>query len=73
MLKTQEEISRELNSALIGKTVRILCEETEDGFVLGHSSENLVVRVKGNEDMIGTFVNTKITAFDGVLYGEILN
>ncbi len=69
MLKVQEQISRELNEALIGKTVRILCEEFDDGIVIGHSSENLVVRIPGDEDMVGSFVNAKITEFDGVLHG----
>ena len=72
LLKVQEEISDQLNSEAVGKTVRLLCEEVDGNKVLGRSSENLVVRIDGDEAMIGTFVNARITSFDSVLYGDII-
>lgn len=71
LLREQEKISQKLNNALIGQKVRLLIEELEDGVSVGRSSENLVVRIKGVYPE-GTFVNAEITAFDGVLHGEII-
>lgn len=71
LLREQEKISQKLNGALIGHKVRLLIEELEDGTSVGRSSENLVVRIKGVYPE-GTFVNAEITAFDGVLHGEII-
>ncbi len=72
LLAVQEDISRELNAQLIGKSVRLLIEEIDGDTLVGRSSENLVVRVKGEEKLLGNFVNAKITDFDGVLHGIIL-
>ena len=72
LLAVQEEISRELNEQVIGRTVRLLIEETDGDVLVGRSSENLVVRVKGDEALLGNFVNAKITGFDGVLHGNII-
>ncbi len=71
LLRVQEEISRELNGQVIGREVRLLIEEFDGDLLVGRSSENLVVRVKGDRGLLGDFVNAKITAFDGVLYGNI--
>ncbi len=72
LLALQEEISRELNEQVIGRTVRLLIEEIDGDVLVGRSSENLVVRVKGDEALLGNFVNAKITEFDGVLHGNII-
>ena len=72
LLAVQEEISRELNEQVIGRTVRLLIEETDGDVLVGRSSENLVVRVKGDGALLGNFVNAKITGFDGVLHGNII-
>ena len=69
MLRVQEEISRELNNAVIGKKVRLLIEDVDGDTLIGRSSENLVVRVSGDQRLLGEFVNAKITEFDGVLHG----
>lgn len=70
MLAVQEDISAKINNALIGKKVRLLIEETEGDVLIGRSSENLVVRIKGSQDDLGKFKNAEITAFDGVLHGK---
>ncbi len=71
MLRVQEEISREKNKALLGKTVRLLIEEEDGGNFIGRSSENLVVRVKGGT--VGNFYNARITEAGGVLHGNIID
>lgn len=70
MLAVQEEISGKLNRSLIGKKVRLLIEEVEGDILIGRSSENLVVRIVGNPDSLGTFINAEIVSFDGVLHGK---
>ena len=70
MLAVQEEISGKLNRSLIGKKVRLLIEEVEGDTLIGRSSENLVVRIVGNPDSLGTFINAEIVSFDGVLHGK---
>ncbi len=70
MLAVQEEISLKLNRSLIGKKVRLLIEEVEGDILIGRSSENLVVRIAGNLDSLGTFINAEIVSFDGVLHGK---
>ena len=72
LLRVQEEISRELNAEVIGRKVRLLIEEIDGDVLVGRSSENLVVRVEGDKALLGNFVNAKITAFDGVLHGNII-
>lgn len=72
MLAVQEGISRRLNENLVGKKVRLLIEEIDDGVLVGRSSENLVVRVLGDEALLGNFVNAQIESFDGVLHGKII-
>ena len=70
MLAVQEEISGKLNRSLIGKKVRLLIEEVEGDILIGRSSENLVVRIVGNPDSLGMFINAEIVSFDGVLHGK---
>ncbi len=70
MLAVQEEISQKLNKSLVGKKVRLLIEEVDGDVLIGRSSENLVVRIPGNPEEIGTFKNAEIVSFDGVLHGK---
>ncbi len=73
LLKVQEEISNKTDASLVGSRVRLLCDEAEGEKISGHSSENLVVYIDGAEDLIGTFVDVEITAFDKVLLGKIID
>ncbi len=70
LLRIQEEISRKNNASLVGKRVRLLIEEHENGVPVGRSSENLVLHLDGESFDEGTFVNAEITSFDGVLHGK---
>ena len=62
--------ANESNRSLIGKKVRLLIEEVEGDILIGRSSENLVVRIVGNPDSLGMFINAEIVSFDGVLHGK---
>ncbi len=74
LLKAQEQISDDINRALVGKTVRVLCEKSErrEGLLSGRSDGYAAVDFEGDESAVGTFKTVKITAFDGVLKGEIV-
>jgi tRNA-2-methylthio-N6-dimethylallyladenosine synthase len=44
-----------------------------DGYVAGRTDNNLVVKVKGSEELLGEFRDVKITAIGRtILTGEIL-
>ena len=40
-----------------------------DGFMSGHNSGTAVIEFKGDESMLGKFVNVKVNSYDGVLSG----
>lgn len=45
------------NQSYIGKTVKVLFEEFEDGFFKGHTTNYMMVKVAGSEEQLGKFVN----------------
>lgn len=45
------------NQSYIGKTVKVLFEEFEDGFFKGHTTNYMMVKVAGEEEQLGKFVN----------------
>ena len=45
------------NQSYIGKTVKVLFEEFEDGFLKGHTTNYMMVKVAGSEEQLGKFVN----------------
>lgn len=74
LLKIQESISAENMAERIGKNVRALCESCEDGVVTGRTSENTVIRFKGDKSKVGQFANVKIVKSSrSVLTGEIFS
>ena len=58
----------------MGKTYRVYFEELiRDGYVSGRSDNNLVIKVKGSEELLGTFQEVKVNAIGRtILTGEIL-
>lgn len=73
LLALQDEISEQLNRELVGKTVRVLCEEITDGGKLCGKGEGYAsVEFDGDESLIGKFVNVRITSYENVLKGIII-
>jgi tRNA-2-methylthio-N6-dimethylallyladenosine synthase len=68
------EIIDGINSSHLGKTFRVYFEDlNRDGFVSGRSDNNIVIKVKGSEELLGEFRDVKITAIGRtILTGEIL-
>lgn len=75
LLEAQDEISKELNRSLIGKTMRVLCEEkTADGLLCGKGEYYSSVSFEGTDDMIGNFVTVRVDKYkNNTLYGAVIN
>ena len=64
LLEIQRNISTEHYKRFIGKTLRVLADgkaKKSDGYLTGKSSEFIIVEFKGDESLIGQFVDVKIT------------
>ncbi len=74
LLEVQNGQSAALHAAYVGKTVRVLVDGKSDDevFPLASRTEgNRLVRLKGEENLIGQFVDVKITGSNTwALYGE---
>lgn len=68
------EILDEIQASSLGKTYSVYFEELiRDGYVSGRSDNNIVIKVKGSEELLGQFKDVKITAIGRtILTGEIL-
>ncbi len=73
LLRVQDEISKQLNSELVGKTVRVLCEEvTANGKICGKTAGYASVEFEGTPDLIGKFADVRITSYTNVLSGTLI-
>jgi tRNA-2-methylthio-N6-dimethylallyladenosine synthase len=68
------EIIDAKNEAQVGNTYRVYFEAlNRDNYVAGRSDNNILIRVKGSEELLGHFRDVKITDFGRtILTGEIL-
>ena len=75
LLACQDEISKELNASLVGKVMRVLCEEeTADGLFTGKGEYYSSVTFEGAPDMIGNFVTVCIDEYkNNTLFGTVIN
>lgn len=76
LLKEQQTISGEINTALIGSIQRVLFDgiSKTPGMITGRTEGNSIVEAKGDEKLIGTFGNVRITkAMNAAIVGEIEN
>lgn len=57
----QDTILDEMTADLKGKVFEVYFEELRsDGYVAGRSDNNILIKVKGSEELLGTFANVKI-------------
>lgn len=70
----QDTILDEFKLTLLGKEMTIYFEELRnDGYVAGRSDNNIVVKVKGSEELLGTLARVRITEVSRLVqYGEII-
>lgn len=74
LLKIQEEAVQTLCAPFVGKSFTALAEgcKKEDGLVEARLDNNMQVQFLGNENLVGSFVQLKITGLKGaVLQGEL--
>lgn len=76
LLDAQSKIGMEENSALIGKTMKVLVEgygKSEENCLTGRTFNNTIVDFMGTNDDLGKFVNVKITkATPFATFGEMI-
>lgn len=64
VLETLNPIIYELNRQKVGKEFKVLAEavsQSDGSFITGRTDDNSLVHFKGDESLIGTMVNVKIT------------
>ena len=68
------EIIDEKNASQVGKTFRVYFEALNaNGFVAGRSDNNILIRVKGSDELLGQFRDVKIVESSRtILSGEII-
>ncbi|MEA1893397.1 MAG: tRNA (N6-isopentenyl adenosine(37)-C2)-methylthiotransferase MiaB [Campylobacterota bacterium] len=68
------EILDEINATSLGKIYKVYFEDLiQDYFVSGRSDDNIVIKVKGSDELLGEFRDVKITAIGRtILTGEIV-
>lgn len=72
LLAVQDSIGKKKLAAMQGKTYEVLCEEAENGFVLGRTNGTQVIKFAGDESLLGTFVKVKVTDTVGDISGILL-
>ena len=76
LLLEQREVSSQWLSRFIGKTVTVLVDgegRKGDEYITGKSNENIIVEFKGSKELIGQFIQVKITkAMNWALEGELV-
>ncbi len=75
LLKAQEEIAAERNAQLVGKRVRVMCEEYhDDGKIFARTGGNVGISFDGTSDFLGHFATVEVTrALNWILEGKIIN
>lgn len=73
LLSVQDKIAKENAESYIGRTFRVICDDTgkEEGFMSGHTEGNAEVEFKASADTYGKFVNVCVTEYSGGLKGII--
>lgn len=75
LLKTQEEIAAKRSASMVGETHIVLVEEKNEknSLLTCRTSGNIIVEVEGDESLIGTFQNVKVTeARNWILRGVLI-
>ncbi len=75
LLEVQKKITVEDSKCLVGENVRVLVEgrsKTDDTMFSGRTETNKIIHFRGEDSLIGTFQNLRISASEGyVIYGEL--
>ena len=75
LLKVQEEIAAKRCASMVNGEYRVLVEERNEknGYLSARTSGNIIVEIEGDDELIGTFQNVKITeARNWILRGVLV-
>lgn len=74
LIALQDEVSKEVNLKMVGKTVTVLCDGKGrlDGKLCGRALNDTVVEFSGEEALIGQFVKVKIDRLSSSLEGSVV-
>ena len=78
LLDVQGSIGEDAYARYVGQTLRVLCEgrgRTDEKLLTGKSRQNIIVDFEGSDDLLGQFVDIKITkalpwALTGIIDGS---
>jgi tRNA A37 methylthiotransferase MiaB len=65
-------MAKKVLRGMVGRTVRVLCEEYSNGFVFGKDEHGLNVKFSGKEDLTGNFADVIIKSAGDILTGEMI-
>ena len=74
LLREQDIIGLKKQRELVGKTVRVLCEEasSREGYIVGKTAGTASVEFEGDLSLIGKFADVKIESFTNILNGSLM-
>ncbi|MCM1333521.1 MAG: tRNA (N6-isopentenyl adenosine(37)-C2)-methylthiotransferase MiaB [Bacteroides sp.] len=76
LLDVQGKAGEDAYRAYVGRTLRVLCGgrgRTDDALLTGKSRQNIIVDFAGGDELIGRFVDVRITkALNWALVGELI-
>ncbi len=72
LIKIQDEIAAQNEKRAIGRTVRVLAEEENEGILFGRDEFGANISFSGDDSLIGTFCNVKISGYNGTFTGELI-
>ena len=73
LVELQTRISEEKHRAYVGSSVRVLVDGQEDGVLTARTSGGRLVRLRGDQSLIGTFQTVRITGSNTwALSGELI-
>ena len=74
LLLVQEKETKSGLQKLVGRKVRVLCDEIgrDDGIMSGHTPGTATVEFAGDVSLLGKFITVRIDSYNGVLQGTII-
>lgn len=60
LIKLQNTIQKDNPKKWINKTQKVLVDNYDDGFIYGKSYNNLLIKIKGSKELVGTFIYVKM-------------
>lgn len=74
LLAAQEQVSKANETALLGKTFRLLCDDfgRTEGFMAGHTDGNICLEFQGDSNLLGQFVEVAVTGANGKVTATLI-